>query len=281
MNSQLLPGVVFTEIIPPFLPEVNVKKMVELGTIVLKKRRAELYEPLADSLRKIQWVKLTGLKAIAIEKRIFDKMEPNTLVMDPMGQVAHALCVTDCMIHTKSALDSIAVFLTSLLKLNAKGGNRDFKKRRFRKLVVEKDPFLKNIIDNLGDWFRQLQKIRDEWIHRGSIRSLLIQGASEVGVLPIPKEVELKPDEQDKLAITRENFWSTRDFVENHYSNLIALFLAIVDRCIQIEREGLSKPVSIDPEAEKSFSMFPFRLKDKRMLVKRTKVKIPKSNVDW
>ena len=150
MNSQLLPGVVFTEMIPPFLPEVNVKKMVELGTIVLKKRRAELYEPLADSLRKIQWVKLTGLKAIAIEKRIIDKMEPKTLVIDPMGQVAHALCVTDCMIHTKSALDSIAVFLTSLLKLNVKGGDRDFKKRRFRKLVVEKDPFLKNIIKNLS-----------------------------------------------------------------------------------------------------------------------------------
>ncbi|GAI63326.1 unnamed protein product, partial [marine sediment metagenome] len=36
--------------------------------------------------------------------------------------------------------------------------------------------------------------------------------------------------EQSKLAITEKNFWSTKDFVEYHYSNLLTLFLAIVER---------------------------------------------------
>jgi hypothetical protein len=122
-----LKGIIFTEIIPQFLPEVNPKKLVELGAIVRKKGRTQMYEPLTDSLRKIQWVKLVGLKAIAIEKEIAEAMEPNTLVMNPLGQTAHALCVTDCLVHTKSALDSMAVFLTALLNLDAKGGDRDFK----------------------------------------------------------------------------------------------------------------------------------------------------------
>ena len=145
-----LKGVIFTEIIPQFLPEVNPKKLVELGAIIRKKGRTQMYEPLTDGLRKIQWVKLVGLKAMAIEKEIVGAMEPNTLVMDPLGQTVHALCVTDCLVHTKSALDSMAVFLTSLLNLDAKGGGRDFKKPRFRQLIGEKDLFLKHKIKNSG-----------------------------------------------------------------------------------------------------------------------------------
>ena len=284
MDSQPFPkkitGVIFTEIIPQFLLEINPKKLVELGAIVLKRRRVQMYEPLTDSLRKIQWVKLVGLKAIAIEKGIADEMEPNTLVMNPLGQTAHSLCVTDCMVHTKSALDSMAVFLTSLLNLEVKGGDRDFKKPRFRKLVAENDLFLKRIIKKLENWFMELQKIRDKWIHRSSIRSSLIHGASKVGVLPIPKKIDLNFHEQNKLAITTKNFWSTRDFVERHYSNLLALFLAIIDRCIQIERKSLTEPVPIPAQTEKALGMFPIRLTEK-MTAKKMKVKIPQSNVDW
>lgn len=275
-----LKGVIFTEIIPHFLPEVNPKQLVELGAIVRKKGRTQMYEPLTDSLRKIQWVKLVGLKAIAIEKEIADAMKPNTLVMNPLGQTAHALCVTDCLVHTKSALDSMAVFLTSLLNLDAKGGDRDFKKPRFRRLIGEKDLFLKHKNKKLKPWFKQLQEIRDEWIHRSSIRCRLIHGPSKVGVLPIPKKVTLSYDEQTKLAITKKNFWSTKDFVEYQYSNLLTLFLAIVDRCIQIERRDLTGPVPVPVNAEKELIMFPTRVTE-NMTAEKMKVKFPRSMVDW
>lgn len=275
-----LTGAIFTEILPQFLPEVNPKKLAELGAIVRKRGRTPVYEPLTDSLRKIQWVKLVGLKAIAIENVTADAMEPNTLLMDPLGQTAHALCVTDCLVHTKSALDSMAVFLTTLLNLNAKGGDRDFKKPRFRKLVAQKDLFLKHKIRKLRHWFKQLQEIRDEWIHRSSVRCLLIHGESKVGVLPVPRKVALPYDEQFKLAITENNFWSTKNFVEYHYSNLLTLFLAIVERCIQIEERELTEPVPVPPDAEKNLALFPIRL-TKRMIAKKMKVRIPESMIDW
>lgn len=275
-----LKGAIFTEIIPQFLPEVNPKKLVELGAIVRKKGRTQMYEPLTDSLRKIQWVKLVGLKAIAIEKEIAEAMEPNTLVMNPLGQTAHALCVTDCLVHTKSALDSMAVFLTDLLNLDAKGGDRDFKKPGFRQLIGEKDLFLKHKMKKLKHWFKQLQEIRDEWIHRSSIRCRLIHGPSKVGVLPIPKKVTLSYDEQIKLAITEKKFWSTKDFVEYNYSNLLTLFLATVERCIQIERRDLIGPTPVPADAEKELIMFPTRV-TKKMTAEKMKVKFPKSMVDW
>ena len=273
-------GVIFTEIIPQFLPEVKPKKLIELGAIVRKKGRTQMYEPLTDSLRKIQWVKLVGLKAIAIEKEIADKMEPNILVMNPLGQTAHALCVTDCLVHTKSALDSMAVFLTSLLNLDAKGGDRDFKKPRFRKQIAEKDLMLKHQMRKLRDWFKQLQEIRDEWIHRSSIRCRLIHGRSKVGVLPLPKKVTLSYDEQIKLPITEKNFWSTKNFVEYQYSNLLTLFLAIVERSIQIEQRDLTEPIPVPADAEKELIMFP-TLVTENMIAEKMKVKFPKSMVDW
>ena len=271
---------IYTEIIPQFLSEVSPKKLVDLGAVVRKKDRTQLYEPLTDSLRKIQWVKLVGLKAIAIEKEIADAMEPNTLVMNPLGQTAHALCVTDCLVHTKSALDSMAVFLTNLLNLDAKGGDRDFKKTGFRQLIAEKDQFLKHKIKKLKPWFEQLQQIRDEWIHRSSIRCRLIHGPSKVGVLPIPKKVTLSYDEQTNLAITDKNFWSTRNFVEYQYSNLLTLFLAIVEQCIQIERRDLKEPIPVPADAEKELVMFPTHATE-NMTAEKMKVKFPKSMVDW
>ena len=127
-----LEGTLFTEIMPQFLKEINPDMLVRLGAIVIYKDKKIMYEPLTDSLRKIQWVKIVGLKAIKIENEIAKQMVPEYLIMNPLGQTAHSLCVTDCLIHTKSALDSIAVFLTNLLRLRAGGGERDFKKTKFR-----------------------------------------------------------------------------------------------------------------------------------------------------
>jgi hypothetical protein len=277
---QKLEGVIFTEIVPELLHELGSKKLIELGVIVRKKGRNQLYEPLTDSLRKIQWVKLVGQKAISIEEDISNVIEPNTVVSDPLGQTAHALCITDLLIHTKSALDSMAVFLNDLLSLDAKGGDRDFKKLGFRRLVASKDTFLKYEMKKLEKWFIQLQEIRDEWIHRSSIRCRLIFGQSKVGILPIPKHVAYGFEEQLKLEITEDNFWSTKAFVGYHYSNLLSLFLAIVDRSIQIEKKDLRESLPIPSDAEKDLPLFPFRT-TQNMTLEKVKMKFHKSLSDW
>lgn len=272
-------GIIFTEVIPQLLTEVNKRKLVELGAIVRKKSRTQMYEPLTDSLRKIQWVKLVGLKAIAIEKEINAVMESNVLVMDPLGQTAHTLCVTDCLVHTKSALDSMAVFLTDLLDLDVKGGDRDFKKHQFRQLVAQKDQFLKHKIKKLQKWFLQLQEIRDECIHRSALRSNLVHGPSKVGILPIPRKVMLDVVQQRKIELTENNFWSTKDFVMYHYSNLVTLFNAIIDASIQIERKDLKEQIEI-PSVEAELCMFPIVV-TQEMTAKKIKVKFSKSMTSW
>jgi len=223
---------------------------------------------------------LEATKAIDIEDEIGSKMEPDTLVTDPVGQTAHALCVTDCLIHTKSALDSIGVFLTDLMDLDAKDGNRDLKKRRFRKMLADKDPVLGHQIEKMRPWFKELQDIRDEWIHRSALRCKLIHGPSEVGLLPIPRNVMLDLEEQDKLPLTRKNFWSTGDFVQHHYSNLVTLFNTIIEGCIQIERKEVMEPIPIPSGIEKELWVFPIRL-TKEMKPRKMTVKFPKTLRDW
>lgn len=255
-------GIIFTEIVPQLLAEFDSKKLVELGAVVAQRNRIQLYEPLTDSLRKIQWVKLVGIKAISIEKSIREAKQnsPNVIVLNPTKLTAHALCVTDCLIHTKSALDSVAVFLTELLQLDLKKQDRDFKKGKFRETIYQKDVFLKHNIKKLEPWFLELQEIRDEWIHRSSIRCAQIIGPTEVGILPIPKKITGHFADQGKLtslALTKENFWSTEDFVNHHYVNLRELFLLTIDRALQIERQCVSTPTVIPADAERRMSLFP------------------------
>lgn len=277
---EKIEGIIFTEIIPEFLPLFAPKKLVELGAVVRQRSRTRLYEPLTDSLRKIQWVKLVGMKAISIERSILEAMEPHACMLDPLGQTAHALCVTDCLIHTKSALDSMAVFLTDLLELDEKAGDRDFKKNKFRQSLYQKDTFLKYNIKKLEPWFLELQEIRDEWIHRSSIRCSIIHGPTNVGILPIPKKMTGHFGDQQKLALTKENFWSTEDFANHHYSNLQTLFLVIIERALQIERQALSEPLAIPSEVEKQLTTFPM-LVTENMQIEKMKVHYRKSPVDW
>lgn len=270
----------FREIIPQFLPEYSPRKLAELGLIVEKKGRTQIYESLRHSLRKIQWVKLVGLKAIYIEEELSKVVEPNSFVLDPLRQTAHSLCVTDCLIHTKSALDSMAVFLTDLLGLGQKSGDRDFKKLGFRQSVCQKDVFLKHKIKKLEPWFLELQEVRDEWIHIKAIESLSVHGKSDVGVLPIPRNISLSAREQSKMPTNSKNFWSTKDFVKYHYSHLAELFREIVDRSLQIEHLDLTEPVTVPEHFMHNLTMFPTHLTE-NITLQKMKVYIPKSMVDW
>jgi hypothetical protein len=247
----------FREILPQFLQDYSPFKLAMLGLIVEKKGKTRLYESLRFSLRKIQWVKLIGLKAIQLEADLLQQVEPNCLVLDPLRQTAHSLCVTDCLIHTKSALDSMAVFLTDLLGLPQKLGDRDFKKLGFRQAVCQKDAFLKHQIKGLEPWFLELQGMRDEWIHIRAIESLSVHGKSDVGMLPIPRNISLSVEEQRKLPLNSKSFWSTKDFVEHHYSSLSEMFREIVDRSIQIENLDLAEPVTVPKHFKNQLTFFP------------------------
>lgn len=255
---QKIEGIIFTEVAPSLIPEVHFKDLVKLGAIVRKKGRNKQYEPLTDSLRKIQWVKLNGSKAVAIEREITSQREPGKILFAPPLQIEHSLNITDCVIHTKSALDSMAVFLTDSLNLPFKGGDRDLKKPTFRTAVANKDSRLGQLVKKLEVWLDDLQRIRDEWIHISSIRVVIIQGSSDVGILPIPRDVTLGLEAM-KLPLTKQNFWSTQEFVEYHYSNLVTIFHGIVERCIEIESAGLSEAIETS-EVEASLGMFPTRV---------------------
>jgi hypothetical protein len=260
-------GIIFTEVVPKLTPEINPTALIRLGTIVRKKNKIELYKPLTDALRKIQWVKLMAIEAIAIDTEMSGQMNSDNLVSYPYGQMRHALSVTGALFHTKSAVDSIAVFLTDLLRLKAQGGQRDFKKQEFRQEVDSSDPILWGRLKSLESWFIGLQLIRDEWIHRSSIRCMLINGPSEVGALPIPKKnIELGLD-AFKEPITSKNFYSTKQFLDSHYNNLVELFSKVIERSIEIELVGITEP-PIDSEVEARLYMFPTMTTQSRVIQK-------------
>ena len=249
-----LKGVIFTEVFIPLIrPEIDPRDLIRLGAIVRKKNRVESYIPLTDSLRKIQMVKLAGFRAKQIENQIAREIVPDSILQDPVGQIEHALNVTNFIVHTKSALDSMAVFLTGSLNLRASGGDRDFKKPQFRQAI--NDVVLGPYITGLAGWFDSLQTIRDEWIHRGFVRNPIVIGKSVVGRLPIPRDVTLG-SKAWSLPLSKDNLVSTSEFVDFHYSRLANLFTTIVKRSIELESSDLTEPVPEPAEAESQMSMF-------------------------
>jgi hypothetical protein len=273
---QTLKGTIFTEIIPQLIPEINFGNCVKLGALVKHRNRLEIYEPLIASLRKIQWVKFAGVKAMTIEMDIKEQMKPGTVLIDPIGQIDHALSTTDVLVHTKSALDSMAVFLTDLLCLGAKKSHRDFKLSEFRKQVARKDLMLGRVTKKLHPWFQYLQEVRDEWIHRTAVRPFIVIGPSEVGILPIPKKTsfagKLFPA---SIPIKSDNLWSTVDFFSYHYFKLATLFNAIVERAIKIEENNLTSQPPVPEEEETRIIVFPFRV-TKPMKAKQVKISVVK-----
>lgn len=249
-------GIIFTEVVPKLTPEIDSASLIRLGSIVRKKNKVRLYAPLTDALRKIQWIKLMAIEAISIDSDITANKQPNKMSSYPYGQMRHALSVTGALFHTKSAVDSLAVFLTNFLRLKAQGGHRDFKKPQFRNELYSNDSVLGSRLKEFEPWFKNLQEIRDKWIHRSSIRCMLVNGPSEVGALPIPrKDIELGL-EVFRKPITKENFFSTQEFLDYHYGNLVKLFCKVVERCIEIELVSIAEPPA-DIEVEKTLAAFP------------------------
>ena len=70
--------------------------------------------------------------------------------------------VYDC----KACLDSIAVLLNHQLDLGFKGGNRDFRKMKFRRALEKKSAFFKDFSSKFGSWCDAVIEYRDRIMHR-------------------------------------------------------------------------------------------------------------------
>ena len=101
---------IFNDVSFELLPEISYEDLVYLSQLVEQTGRKELYSPLVDCLRKIQWAKLASLEAIIAEKRISERATPDAIPFDPIGQVQHMKALFDFVAHSKAALDSLAIF---------------------------------------------------------------------------------------------------------------------------------------------------------------------------
>lgn len=256
---------IFTEVVFQLIPEVDYNDLVYLSQLLKINKREEIYKPLTDALRKIQWTKLAGIEAIDIEKGIVEQVEEGVIAFSPVGQAQHAKAVFEFIIHTKSALDSMAVFLTELLSIPAKGGQRDFKHKKFREQIVQKDAVIGQYIKSLKEWLLDVQDRRDKWIHRTSTRIFIASEPSEIGLLPIPKVVTEASKLQD-VHPTKEHYWTTSEFIELHFSKLTSLFGLIVTRCTEIELANIGTSPPHPQESEPPLIAFPMQaIKDMKL----------------
>jgi len=176
-------------------------------------------------------------------------VEEGVIAFSPVVEVQYAKAVFDFVIHTKSALDSMAVFLTELLSIPATGAKRDFKHKGFREQIIQTDAALGERIKSLEQWFITLQDVRDKWIHRITTRIFMAFGPTEVGLLPIPKAITEHGKLQD-VPLRKEYYWTTAEFIDFHFTKLTSLFRLIVARCIEIELASIGTPPPRPKESE-------------------------------
>ncbi len=253
---------IFTEVVFQLIPEVDYNDLVYLSQLLkMNNKREEIYRPLTDTLRKIQRTKLASTEAVAIEKETVKLVEEGVIVFHPVGQAQYAKAVCDFIFHAKSALDSLAVFLTELLSIPAKGGDQDFKKKKFRDCIIQEDTAIGESIKSLEQWFIALQGVRDKWIHRITTRIFMTFGPTEIGLLPIPKAITEDYKIKD-VPLRKENYWTTQEFIDFHFTKLTSLFRLIVARCIEIERDRLGTTPPTPQKSTYPIIAFPIYVAD-------------------
>ena len=255
---------IFTGVLFQLLSEVDYHDLVYLSQLLKINKREEIYVPLTDALRKIQWAKLASIEAVAREKGIekdIEQVEEGVIAFNPVGQTQHAKAVFEFVIHTKAALDSIAVFLTELLSIPVKrDSERDFKHKKFCEQVMRKDAVIGHNTRCLEQWFLGVQDRRDKWIHRTSTIIFIAMPPGEIGLLPIPKIVTEALKLQD-FPPTKEYYWTTQEFVELNLAKLASFFSSIVTRCIEIESVSIGTPPPYPQKSEyPPIAFFPFRV---------------------
>ena len=71
---------IFTEVVFQLIPEVDYNDLVYLSQLLKINKREEIYRPLTDALRKIQWTKLASTEAVAIENETVKLVEEGVIV---------------------------------------------------------------------------------------------------------------------------------------------------------------------------------------------------------
>lgn len=99
-------------------------------------------------------------------------------------------------------------------------------------------------------------------------------------MLPIPKKIEANIGEQRKMPLNSQNFWSTTDFVNHHYSKVTELFRNIVDRSLQIESLDLKEPLTLPKDYIRQLSFFPM-YSNANMTLEKIRFYNPSSMTDW
>lgn len=259
----------FTEVAFEFLPEISYEDLIMLAQLVKLQANAETYSGLRDALRKIQWAKISALEAIGIEKELSEGMRPDSVPFWPVGMARHAKAMMECVMHSKAALDSMAVFLRDYFKLPFPGGRCDVRHQAFRNALKSIDGDIAKILTTLEPWIIDLVNRRDMWIHRSSPAISLQVGPSEVGILPVPKELQPNPPGK-ALPSKRQDYWSTEEFANLEVGRTASFFTCIVKRCIAWEKGKLAgKTLSLPINAQTGkISFFPMKVTENLQLNK-------------
>ena len=257
---------IFVEIAWPLVPEVSYADLVYLSQLVKQVGKEKTYESLVDSLRKIQWTKIAGQEAIAIERQIAEQVNKDAIPFNPVRQVQYSKNLFDFIANGKAALDSAAVFLNTFLNLNRDGPERDFRKVSFCQIVCSYDTVIGKHIKTLAEWLDKDRRTsdsivatRDEWLHRGRPAIVAIFPPTELGYFPIPKALTLELPSPG-TPLTGDYYYKTQEFIEFHLQKLFALFMVIVKRCIDVEEKLAPKHIQRDSlPVTAPLSVFPLR----------------------
>lgn len=269
----------FVRVAFDFLPEISYEDLVQLCHLTEKTGRKDKYKALVDCLIKMQWAKIAGLEAIAIEEGIAKQSDEETIPYDPIGQAQHSKALFDFVSHGKASLDSIAVFLNTYFNLEKKGGQRDLRRYSFQQIVIEADEVIGEAIKSLKVWLDKNRNnsdsiiaTRDEWLHRGSPPVQALVPPPDIGYLPIPRDLKGGFPSED-IPLSSEYFWTTKKFIEFHFEKMSSLFNTVVKRCVEIEQTMTSMKIPLESSFPHRMSFFPMRAtKDQQMQRMKTRI---------
>ncbi len=264
---------IFYEIAFELLPEVSYDDLVYLSLLVRSQHRERAYSSLVDAVRKVQWAKLSAIDAAAIDAVLAAQYDgTETVLNDVAGQIRHAKALLELISHGKAALDSLAVFLSSVLNLGFSGGQCDLRHDVFKKKLQSADASLGEFLKAESAWLQlnspastSIIAARDECVHRGFLDVAFMWPPSEVGVLPVPKALAASVT----AAATKATHYSTNEFVTHHFSRVVKLLGIVITMCIEIEAREVSPPLARPPGAQNRLSAVKF------ILTKEVKVTSP------
>jgi hypothetical protein len=242
----------FTSVALNAIPEIEYALLVEVSQLATSNSQNSSYSHIRYALQKLQWVKMACLRAKHIDDELTKIEVDDSLLMDPTGQAEHSRAVFEIMAYGKAVLDALSHFLNYRWALGMKEQTSDFKWQVFRdevsKISPQIDGFLKSEISWLDKDSRKsdsLPAARDEWIHRGAPEIPLAWPPTDVGVLPVPKSLDTKPG-SSSISANQENFFSTDQFVEKHWGNLVTLTKLVLHEAILVERDSQPNKEIVD-----------------------------------